>query len=118
NFTAFAFEIRCPFESDSVAFGASGNGTSTVVLDPTNGLPVGATCTVTATSSQVTDVVTFDPPNTLVPNGIDFNGRDAYVFSFTTVDAPPRVTSTNPGNGENPVSTDTNITITFNEPVN
>ena len=116
NFTAFAFEIRCPFESDSVAFGASGNGTSTVVLDPTNGLPVGATCTVTATSSQVTDVDTFDPPNTLVPNGIDFNGRDAYVFSFTTVDAPPRVTSTTPGNGENPVSTDTNITITFNEP--
>jgi methionine-rich copper-binding protein CopC len=85
NFGANSFAIECPFGSGSVAFSVSVSGTSTAVLDPTASLPVGVTCTVSAISSQVTDVDAFDPPNTLTPNGEDANGRPAYLFGFTTV---------------------------------
>ena len=118
NFGANAFAIECPFGSGSVAFSFTGSGTSTAVLDPTASLPVGVTCTVSVISSQVTDVDTFDPPNTLVPNGEDSNGRQAYLFSFSTVDAAPSVVSTVPANGATNAAADTNITITFSEPVN
>jgi methionine-rich copper-binding protein CopC len=113
-----AFSIECPLGSGAVPFTVSGTGTTTAVLDPTSGLPANATCTVTAFSVQVTDADLFDPPNTLVPNGEDDNGRPVYRFSFTTIDAAPSVTGSVPANGATGVLNDTNITVNFSEPVN
>jgi endonuclease G len=49
-------------------------------LNPLSDLPYSATCTVTATASQITDSDAIDPP--------DNPGSD-FVFSFTTADPPP-----------------------------
>src|SRR6185503_12390559 len=41
-----------------------------------------------------------------------------HVFSYTTVDAAPTVTATTPTNGATQQATNTNISVTFSEPVN
>ncbi len=71
--TAGAFDIQCPAGSGTIAKSLSGSGTTTIVLDPTANLPVGAECTVTITAAQVSDVDAGDPPDTLAAD---------YVFTF------------------------------------
>ena len=43
--------------------------------------------------------------------------RSNYVFSFTTADAAPSVTTTSPADGATHVAVNTNIVVNFSEPV-
>ncbi|GEM_PF-2776156 len=65
-------------------------------------------CTVTIDHTKITD-----------QDGTPDNLASDYVFSFTTVaaDAAPTVVSTVPINSSSDVAADTNLTITFSEPV-
>src|SRR5206468_515378 len=81
---------------------------SSFTLTPSSNLPQGTTCTATVVASQVTDVDSADPPDTMAAN---------YVTSFTT-DTAPTVSSTTPTNGANPVATNTTVTVNFSESVN
>ena len=102
-----SFTIECPSGSPQ-AYGVTGSGGSQITLDPTFDLPASTTCTVTVLASGITDVDSGDPPDNMAAN---------YVFSFTTADAAPSVSSTSPANGADHVAVNTNITINFSEPV-
>ena len=98
-------------ECNTVIFDTSnttvtGNGTTSIVIDPTGTLPYGKTCNLTIETNEVTDVDTFDPPDGLASR---------YVSSFTTR-AQPIVTAVNPANNSNISTTDT-ITVTFDQTV-
>src|SRR6185436_7958593 len=56
---------------------------------------------------QVTDADANDPPDNMLAD---------YVFSFT-IDAAPSVTAVTPLNGATNVATNTNLSVTFSEPV-
>jgi methionine-rich copper-binding protein CopC len=106
--TTSSFTIECPAPGNLKTFTVSGSGTSTITLDPTLDLPEGTTCKVTVVANQISDSDTADPPDHLASD---------YVFSFTT-DSAPTVTGTTPTNGATQVASNTNVTITFSEPVN
>jgi hypothetical protein len=73
------FTISCS-KSGAHTASASG-GPTTFTLDPANDFALNETCTVTISKTQVTDVDTIDPPDTMDAD---------YVFSFSTP-APPTV---------------------------
>ncbi|PYQ26462.1 MAG: hypothetical protein DMF56_24600, partial [Acidobacteria bacterium] len=83
-------------------------GPTTWTLDPTVDFTAGETCTVTALAAQITDTDAFDPPDNMVAN---------YVFTFS-IDAAPSVTSTTPVDLATQQANNTNVTVTFSEPVN
>ncbi|MFZ4828397.1 MAG: Ig-like domain-containing protein [Phototrophicaceae bacterium] len=90
----------------------SGNGTSTITIDPNGTLPYGQSCNLTIELNDVTDVDTFDPPNELL---------NRYASSFTT-HAQPIITAITPANNSNIGTTDTFMvtfdqTVTFNPSV-
>ena len=68
----------------------------------------GELVTVTVFAAQVSDQDTNDPPENMVAS---------FVFSFT-IDQAPSVTATTPTNGATDVAINSNVTITFSEPVN
>jgi large repetitive protein len=107
NASAASFTIECPSGSPQ-SFGVTGSGTSTITLDPTSDLPGATNCTVTVLANGITDVDGGDPPDNLAAN---------YVFSFTTADAAPSVTSTSPADGALHNAVDTNVVVNFSEPV-
>jgi large repetitive protein len=104
--TVSSFTIECP-SGTSDAFAVSGSGTSTITLNPTADLPATTVCTVTVLAAGISDVDSGDPPDNLAAN---------YVFSFTTVDAAPTVSSTSPADGAEHVAVNTNIVVNFSEP--
>ncbi len=111
NVTASAFTLECP-TSTPIAFTlspAAPGGTNSFTLDPTSNLPVNTLCTVTVVATEVTDVDSNDPPDQMAAN---------YVFSFTTLDLAPEVTTTTPTNGATNLPTNTTITVNFSESVN
>ncbi|HYJ84727.1 MAG TPA: Ig-like domain-containing protein, partial [Pyrinomonadaceae bacterium] len=107
NATIASFSLECPVGSPKT-FTVTGSGTSQIVLDPTVDLPIGTACRVTVIASQISDTDTADPPDNMVAN---------YVFNFTT-DFAPSVTATTPINGATQVANNTDVTVTFSEPVN
>src|SRR5256884_221068 len=107
TFSTSSFSLECPSGSPQ-SFGASGSGTPTIPLDPPFDLPAATPCTVTVLASGISDVDTGDPPDGLAAN---------YVFSFTTADAAPSVTSTSPADGATHVAVNTNVVVNFSEPV-
>src|SRR5439155_1618603 len=107
NASGSSFTLECPSGSGQ-GFGVSGSGTSTITLDPNSDLPAATNCTVTVLASGISDVDGGDPPDNLAAN---------YVFSFTTSDAAPSVTSPSPADGATDVAANTNITFTFSEAV-
>ncbi|MDX6518425.1 MAG: large repetitive protein, partial [Gaiellaceae bacterium] len=107
NASGSSFTLECPSGS-AKTFGTSGSGTATITLDPTADLPAATTCTVTVVASGISDVDSADPPDNMAAN---------YVFSFTTADAAPTVTSTSPADSATKVGTDTNVTVNFSESV-
>src|SRR6185436_13398354 len=86
---------------------AVSGGPTTWTVDPTADFGNGELCTATVLAAQVADNDGNDPPDGLLAN---------FVWSFTT-DNPPSVTATTPVNASTS-SPDTNITVTFDEPVN
>src|SRR5436190_1386227 len=105
NATGASFTISCA-TSGAHAFALSG-GPTTWTLDPTVDFTAGETCTVTALAAQITDTDAFDPPDNMVGD---------YVFTFS-IDAAPSVTAVTPTNGSTNVATNTNLSVTFSEPV-
>ena len=103
--TTGSFTIACP---GAQAFAVGGSGTSTITLDPSGSLPGTTTCTVTAVAANISDVDGGDPPDHPVSNAS---------FSFTTVDAAPSVSSTDPADDATGVATGATIGVTFSEPV-
>ena len=84
-------------------------GPTTFTINPNADFAFNETCTVTVFAAQVTDQDTGDPPDNMAAN---------FVFSFTTIDAAPTVTATTPANGATNQAANTNIDVTFSEPVN
>ena len=92
---------------------------SSLVLTPTAALPNGTACSVTLTSTGVTDVDAVDPPNELDGNNsgdIIDGDADNFVLNFS-VDQAPSVTSTTPANGATDVLPTSTITVNFSESV-
>jgi putative ubiquitin-RnfH superfamily antitoxin RatB of RatAB toxin-antitoxin module len=107
NVTGSAFTLNCP---KPVAFTVTPASPATSFsLDPAIDLPIAATCIVQVVASEITDVDTLDPPDQMAAD---------YSFSFTTADPAPAVSATTPLNGATNVAPNTNISISFSEPVN
>ena len=108
NVTGNWFQIVCTSSgtrnpADTVVTG----GPTTFTINPNVDFAGGETCTVTIFAAQVTDQDASDPPDNMAAN---------FVFSFST-DAAPTVTATTPTNGATQVANNTNVSITFSEPV-
>jgi methionine-rich copper-binding protein CopC len=110
NVTGNWFQIVCPTTGTrNVADTLVSGGPTTFTINPNADFTFNETCTVTVFAAQVTDQDTGDPPDNMTAN---------FVFSFTTLDAAPTVSSTTPTNGATNQPTNTNIDVTFSEPVN
>jgi methionine-rich copper-binding protein CopC len=99
------FTVNCT--TSGAHTGTVTGGAQNYVITPTVPFTTGETCTVTVVATQVADQD--------LPIG---NMAADYVFNFTVADAPPTVVSTTPANGTTGNAANTNVTITFSEPVN
>jgi hypothetical protein len=103
------FDISCAGSGAHPAT-ASG-GPTTFTLDPTTDFAGSEDCTLTIVASQVTDQDTNDPPDAMASD---------VVVTFTTAAPPdeaPTVTSTTPADSAADVAVDSNVAVTFSEPV-
>ena len=107
NATAGAFALDCGAGAIALSPNTIANA-GTITMTPATALPPTSTCTVTVAAANVTDADAVDNPDNLVAN---------YVFSFTTTDPAPTVTTTNPPNGGS-ASAAGNIVVNFSENVN
>ena len=108
NVTGNWFQVVCTSSGTrNVADTVVTGGPTTFTINPNTDFTAGESCTVTIFAAQVTDQDSNDPPDNMAAN---------FVFSFT-LDAAPSVTATTPTNGANPVANNTDVTITFSEPV-
>lgn len=104
-----SFTINCG-TSSTHTFALTGSGAA-YTLNPDADFVNSEICTVTVVATEVADVDTSDPPDQMAAN---------YVFSFSTVpaiDPAPTVASTTPVNGATGVALNSNISVTFSEPV-
>src|SRR5258705_960178 len=104
------FQIACTTSGTrNVADTVVTGGPTNFTINPNVDFVTSETCTVTVFAAQVTDQDTNDPPDNMAAN---------FVFSFATIDAAPTVTNTTPANGATDQTTNTDVTVTFSEPVN
>jgi methionine-rich copper-binding protein CopC len=104
------FQIVCANSGTrNVADTVVTGGPTTFTINPNADFTPNETCTVTVFAAQVTDQDSGDPPDNMTAN---------FVFSFTTIDLAPTVTATTPTNGALNQATNTDISVTFSEPVN
>jgi methionine-rich copper-binding protein CopC len=109
NVTGNWFQIVCTVSGTrNVADTVVTGGPTTFTINPNVDFTPAESCTVTIVAAQVTDQDTNDPPDAMAAN---------FVFSFS-IDAAPSVTATTPTNGATQQASNTNISITFSEPVN
>jgi methionine-rich copper-binding protein CopC len=109
NVTGNWFQIACTTSGTrNVADTVVTGGPTTFTINPNTDFTQNDTCTVTVFAAQVSDQDTNDPPD---------NMNADFVFSFETQDAAPSVTSTTPTNAATNQLTNTDITVTFSEPV-
>jgi predicted extracellular nuclease len=104
------FNIACTFSGAHTAV-VSG-GPTVFTLNPDSDFAQGESCSVTLTAAQVTDQDTNDPPDAMSAD---------YTFGFSTVpavDSAPEVSSTLPANAAIDVAVNTDLTVSFSEPVN
>lgn len=93
NLAAGGYSISCGSGPTNHTAAISGNGSSSITLDPATDFAYSETCTVTINANGVTDNDTGDPPD---------NMTAAYVFDFTTEaspNTPPTVSVTGVSNG-------------------
>ncbi|MDV7390871.1 Ig-like domain-containing protein, partial [Arthrospira platensis SPKY1] len=109
NVTPASFSLTCD-AGGAQPFDLSGGG-AVYTLDPHNDLPPTTSCTVTVLADQVSDVDADDPPDQMTAD---------YSFSFTTAapaDAAPAVALTLPAADATEVALESQIVISFTEPV-
>lgn len=105
---AGAFTLVCGTSPGSpIATTTATTDDTTFTFSPTSALTPGDACTGTVDHTKVSDKDTVDPPN---------NPVNDYSFGFT-VDTPPGVVSTDPGDLASGVTAGKVITVTFTEPV-
>src|SRR6185503_19339117 len=110
NVTGNWFQVVCTSSGTrNVADTVVTGGPTTFSINPNTDFSANETCTVTVFAAQVSDQDAIDPPDNMTAD---------FVFSFTTTDAAPRVSTTNPTDGATNQNTNINIDITFSEPVN
>ena len=110
NVTGNWFQVVCTSSGTrNVADTVLTGGPTTFTINPNADFVQNETCTVTVFAAQVSDQDTNDPPDNMSAD---------FVFSFSTQDAAPSVSSTTPTNGATNQLTNTDITVTFSEPVN
>ena len=103
------FQIVCGTTGTrTTANTAVSGGPAAYTIDPNADFAPGESCTATVFAAQVTDVDTNDPPDAMAAN---------HVFTFV-MDVAPAVTTTLPAAGAIELPTNTDLTITFTEPVN
>ena len=109
NAPVAAFTLSCA-DSASHTFVRTTTDDLTFTLNPDADFAEGETCTVNVVASQVTDLDTMDPPDTMQAD---------YTFSFTayTADPPPAVLSTIPTSNATGVAVADNLSVTFSESV-
>ncbi|MBP7227470.1 MAG: ExeM/NucH family extracellular endonuclease [Longilinea sp.] len=102
------FDISCSLSGTHTGV-ADASANPTVVINPDTDFQRGETCTVTIENTLVTD-----------QDGTPDNMAADYVWSFGTLppEPAPTVSSTTPANAATGVALDSNLTITFSEPVN
>src|SRR6185503_10241979 len=106
------FQISCATSGTrNVADTVVTGGPTTFTINPNADFAALETCTVTVFAAQVTDQDVNDPPDNMAAN---------FVFSFTTteLELAPTVANTTPANGAVDQASNTDITVTFSEPVN
>src|SRR5690349_18746805 len=109
NVTGNWFQVVCTTSGTrNVADTVVTGGPTTFTINPNSDFAAAETCTVTVFAAQVTDQDSADPPDNMAAN---------FVFSFST-EAAPTVNATTPTNGATGISSNSNVTITFSEPVN
>jgi methionine-rich copper-binding protein CopC len=106
---AGAFTISCGTSGTHTAVVSGGPASFTLDLD--TDFANSEACTLMVHAAQVTDQDTNDPPDTMAADA---------TASFTTVapDAAPTVTSTTPADQAVGVATNSDLSVTFSEPVN
>ena len=110
NVTGNWFQIVCPTTGTrNVADTVVTGGPTTFTINPNADFTFNENCSVTVFAAQISDQDSGDPPDNMLAN---------FVFSFTTIDAAPTVSATNPSNGATNQAANTNIDVTFSEPVN
>src|SRR5690349_21136088 len=110
NVTGNWFQVVCPTTGTrNVADTVVTGGPTTFTINPNADFTFNETCVVTVFAAQISDQDSADPPDNMTAN---------FVFSFTSLDAAPTVTSTTPTNGAINQASNTNIDVTFSEPVN
>jgi methionine-rich copper-binding protein CopC len=104
------FTIGCGTSGAHTA--AVSGGPTTWTLDPDTDFTNGESCTLTVHGAQVTDQDANDPPDAMVADA---------TASFTTPAPPPdlapTVTGTSPADQAVGVPVNSNVTVTFSEPV-
>ncbi len=80
----------------------------TLTLNPNVNLPINTTCVLNIPAANIADVDTADAPDTATA---------AVNHTFQTVDDDAPIVTTNPTGGAGNVAVNSNITVTFNEPV-
>ena len=103
------FDISC--DSSGTHTATVSGGPTTFTLDPGDDFAPSEPCTLTIVASDVTDQDTNDPPDAMATNAI---------VTFTTAAPPdeaPTVTSTTPADTAADVAVDSNLSVTFSEPV-
>jgi predicted extracellular nuclease len=104
------FSIACTLSGAHTAV-VSG-GPTVFTLNPDADFVTDESCSVSLTAAQVTDQDTNDPPDAMAAD---------YTFGFSTVpavDSAPEVSSTLPANAAIDVAVNTDLTVSFSEPVN
>src|SRR5215204_4694938 len=110
NVTGNWFQIACTSSGTrNVADTVVTGGPTTFTINPNTDFTADETCTVTVFAAQVSDQDAIDPPDNMSAD---------FVFSFATQDTAPSVSATTPTNGATNQLTNTDITVTFSEPVN
>ena len=108
-------EIVC---TSSGTYNPTGSGGATLIavtdadpiytLNPAADFSLSESCTVTVDRTLVTDDDTADPPDNMLAD---------HVFTFTTPDTAPAVSSIVPADNAGGVGPAANVVVTFNEPV-
>ncbi|MCL4255044.1 MAG: Ig-like domain-containing protein, partial [Anaerolineae bacterium] len=99
--------LQCP-GGNNIPVTVTTNNAATIVLNPDVNLPLNTSCVLNIPAANISDVDTADAPDNPVA-GVN--------HTFTTVDDDAPTVTTNPANGGSNIAVNSNITVTFNEPV-
>ncbi|MDX2077145.1 MAG: Ig-like domain-containing protein, partial [bacterium] len=99
--------LQCP-AGNIIPVTVTTNNATTIVLNPDINLPLNTACVLAIPAGNISDVDTSDAPD---------NPALGVNHTFQTVDDDAPTVSTNPTAGGSNIAVNSNITVTFNEPV-